>query len=104
MELAQFREVAPAMASPLDDHSGGISGLEMDVQLVPSLDLRECPGIDEHQGLGHKVLDANIPRPVHGLDVVGEGISLDVRHILPAARSSTLVDLLLPHSPSPAAG
>jgi len=81
MEPAQFFEVTPAAASPLDHHNGGFSDLEMDVQLVPSLDLRECPGIDEHQGRGHKVLDQSIPRQVPGLDVVDEGISLDVRHI-----------------------
>ena len=35
-------------------------------------------GIDEHQGRGH---NQSIPRQVPGLDVVDEGISLDVRHI-----------------------
>jgi len=103
--MAQCLEITPAAPSSLDHCGGGFSGLEMDVQLVPSLDLRECPGIDEHQGRGHKVLDQSIPRQVPGLDVVDEGISLDVRHIpavpeLPAAsrqveRHNTVTVLLL---------
>jgi len=93
MEPAQFFEVTPAAASPLDHHNGGFSDLEMDVQLVPSLDLRESPGINEHHGLGHKVLDESIPRQAPALDVVDEVISLGVRHIPPPARGPAAVNL-----------
>jgi hypothetical protein len=100
--MAQCLEITPAAERPLDHCGGGFSGLEMDVQLVPSLDLRECPVSMSIKAAA--TIKVSRDR-CSGLDVVDEGISLDVRHIpavpeLPAAsrqveRHNTVTVLLL---------
>ena len=76
--MAQCLEITPAAPSSLDHCGGGFSGLEMDVQLVPSLDLRECPVSMSIKAAA--TIKVSRDR-CSGLDVVDEGISLDVRHI-----------------------